>query len=108
MPSPSTVAVIGGGIVGLASAYKLQQSSRYDRVVVLEKEADVGRHQSAHNSGVLHAGPYYAPGSLKARFAVEGLREMVAFCREHGIALVTEGRRAGRMRSGCRGGGAAG
>ena len=85
-PSPSTVAVIGGGIVGLASAYKLQQSRRYDRVVVLEKEADVGRHQSAHNSGVLHAGLYYTPGSLKARFAVEGLREMVAFCREHGIA----------------------
>ena len=81
-----TVAVIGGGLVGLASAYKLRETGRYDRVVVLEKERDVGMHQSTHNSGVLHAGLHYTPGSLKARFAVAGLREMVAFCREHGIA----------------------
>jgi (S)-2-hydroxyglutarate dehydrogenase len=84
MPS---VTVIGGGLVGLASAYKLQLSGRFDRVTVIEKEADVARHQSTHNSGVLHAGLYYAPGSLKARFAVSGLREMVAFCREHDIAF---------------------
>ncbi|MDB4877500.1 MAG: dependent oxidoreductase [Gemmatimonadetes bacterium] len=83
MPS---IAVIGGGLVGLASALKLQQTGRFDRVVLLEKERDVGQHQSTHNSGVLHAGLYYAPGSLKARFAIDGLREMVAFCREHGIA----------------------
>jgi L-2-hydroxyglutarate oxidase len=82
----TTVAVIGGGLVGLASAYKLRASGRYDRVVVLEKERDVGQHQSTHNSGVLHAGLHYKPGSLKARFALAGLREMVAFCREHGIA----------------------
>jgi L-2-hydroxyglutarate oxidase len=82
----TTVAVIGGGLVGLASAYKLLEGGRFDRVVLLEKEADVGRHQSTHNSGVLHAGLYYAPGSLKARMAVHGLREMVAFCRAHDIA----------------------
>jgi L-2-hydroxyglutarate oxidase len=81
-----TVAVIGGGLVGLASAYKLRATGRYDRVLVLEKEHDVGQHQSTHNSGVLHAGLHYRPGSLKARFALSGLREMVAFCREHGIA----------------------
>jgi L-2-hydroxyglutarate oxidase len=82
MPS---VAVIGGGLVGLASAYKLQLSGRFDRVMLLEKEHEVARHQSTHNSGVLHAGLYYAPGSLKARFAVHGLREMVAFCRTHDV-----------------------
>src|SRR5205809_1951137 len=81
-----TVAVIGGGLVGLASAYRLQQTGRYDRVVLLEKEPDVGRHQSTHNSGVLHCGLHYKPGSRKARFAREGLRAMVAFCRAHGIA----------------------
>src|SRR5579884_1211567 len=81
-----TVAVIGGGLVGLGSAYKLQRGGRFDRVIVIEKERDVGLHQSTHNSGVLHAGLYYAPGSLKARLAVAGLREMVAFCLEHGIA----------------------
>jgi L-2-hydroxyglutarate oxidase len=82
----ASVAVIGGGLVGLASAFKLRATERYDRVFVLEKEHDVGQHQSTHNSGVLHAGLHYKPGSLKARFAVAGLREMVAFCREHGIA----------------------
>src|SRR4051812_30657176 len=82
----ATVAVLGGGLVGLASAYKLQLDGRFDRVVLLEKEREVAMHQSTHNSGVLHAGLYYAPGSLKARLAVAGLREMVAFCREHGIA----------------------
>src|SRR5437764_2101614 len=81
-----TVAVIGGGLVGLASAYKLLLGGRFDRVVLIDKEPDVGLHQSTHNSGVLHAGLYYAPGSLKARLAVQGLREMVAFCREHGVA----------------------
>jgi (S)-2-hydroxyglutarate dehydrogenase len=55
------------------------------KIVVLEKEADVGQHQSGHNSGVLHAGLYYKPGSLKARLAVHGIRQMKAFCKEHGI-----------------------
>lgn len=79
-------AIIGGGLVGLATAYKLLEAYPGTRVIVLEKEHDVGLHQSTHNSGVLHAGLHYAPGSLKARLARDGIREMVAFCREHGIA----------------------
>jgi len=79
------IAVIGGGIVGLAVARELLTSMPGARVVLLEKEADVGRHQSSHNSGVLHAGLYYKPGSLKARLAVQGIRLMTAFCRDHAI-----------------------
>ena len=78
--------VVGGGIIGLATAYKLLLADRSRRVVVVEKEAKVGQHQSGHNSGVLHAGLYYAPGSLKARLAVDGIRQMKRFCAEHGIA----------------------
>ena len=78
--------VIGGGIIGLATAYKLLSVDRHRRVIVLEKESKVGQHQSGHNSGVLHAGLYYAPGSLKARLAVDGIRQMKRFCAEHGIA----------------------
>lgn len=77
--------VIGGGIVGLAAAWKLLLASLRGSVTVLEKEAYVGRHQSGHNSGVLHAGLYYAPGSLKARLAVSGIRQMTKFCREHHV-----------------------
>jgi L-2-hydroxyglutarate oxidase len=82
----SRVIIIGGGIVGLATAYRLLQARPAAKVTVLEKESGPGRHQSTHNSGVLHAGLYYQPGSLKARLAVAGIREMVAFCRQHGIA----------------------
>lgn len=77
--------VIGGGIVGLAAAWKLMLANLRGSVTVLEKEAFVGRHQSGHNSGVLHAGLYYAPGSLKARLAVSGIRQMTKFCREHHV-----------------------
>jgi len=80
------VVVVGGGIVGLATAWKLLRSHPGTAVTVLEKEAGVGRHQSGHNSGVLHAGLYYRPGSAKARLAVAGIREMTAFCAEHGVA----------------------
>jgi L-2-hydroxyglutarate oxidase len=79
------LAVVGGGIVGLAVAHKLMRRFPGSRIVVLEKEPDVGRHQSGHNSGVLHAGLYYKPGSLKARLAVAGIRQMTGFCREHSI-----------------------
>jgi len=79
-------AVVGGGIVGLAVALRLTRAFPGAPVVVLEKEKGVGRHQSGHNSGVLHAGLYYKPGSLKAKLAVDGIRQMAAFCREHGIA----------------------
>lgn len=80
------VAIVGGGLVGLATAYRLLQAHPHAAVTVLEKESGPGQHQSTHNSGVLHAGLYYKPGSLKARLAVQGIREMIAFCREHGIA----------------------
>src|SRR5208283_5452281 len=78
--------VIGGGIVGLATALRLLEVRPRLRLVLLEKEDTLARHQSGHNSGVLHAGLYYKPGSDKAKLSVSGLQEMVAFCREHGIA----------------------
>ena len=81
-----TIGIIGGGIIGLATAYRFGQKRPDWKAVVFEKEPDVGRHQTGHNSGVLHAGLYYKPGSNKARLAVEGIRQMVAFCRENGIA----------------------
>src|ERR1700685_3919469 len=77
--------VVGGGIIGLATAWRLGQRFPGVRVTVLEKEAAVGRHQSGHNSGVLHAGLYYKPGSRKARLAVTGIRQMVEFCQQHSI-----------------------
>ena len=86
MKQSNTVVVIGGGLIGLATARALLRRDPSRNVVVLEKEHDVGRHQSTHNSGVLHAGLYYKPGSLKADFAVRGIRAMTAFCREHCVA----------------------
>jgi L-2-hydroxyglutarate oxidase LhgO len=77
--------IIGGGIVGLATALKAAQSELAREVIVLEKDGAPGGHQSSHNSGVLHCGLYYQPGSLKARLAVSGIREMIEFCRNHGI-----------------------
>jgi L-2-hydroxyglutarate oxidase len=80
-----TPLIIGGGLVGLATAWQLLRSGRVPSLTLLEKEPRVGAHQSTHNSGVLHAGLYYKPGSLKARLAVEGIREMTAYCREKNI-----------------------
>lgn len=85
MSEPKSIVVIGGGIIGLATARALLSADPSRSVTVLEKEPAVGQHQSTHNSGVLHAGLYYKPGSLKADFAVRGIRAMTAFCREHGI-----------------------
>jgi L-2-hydroxyglutarate oxidase len=79
------VVIVGGGIVGLATAYRLTERFPGARITVLEKEADVGRHQTGHNSGVLHCGLYYKPGSVKARLAVAGIRQMVEFCRQNAI-----------------------
>ncbi len=80
------LAVVGGGIVGLAVARELTRRHPGRSLIVLEREARVGEHQTGHNSGVLHAGIYYAPGSLKARLCVEGVRRMYEFCERHGIA----------------------
>jgi len=79
-----SIAVVGGGIIGLAVAYKLSQKKV--KVTVFEKEANEGLHQSGRNSGVLHCGLYYQPGSLKAELSVQGIREMIAFAKEHQIA----------------------
>lgn len=81
------VLVVGGGIIGLATAFRLGQKYRTARITVLEKETRVGQHQTGHNSGVLHSGLYYKPGSLKARMAVEGIREMTRFCEENEIPV---------------------
>ncbi|MFZ0687231.1 MAG: L-2-hydroxyglutarate oxidase [Terriglobales bacterium] len=79
------IAVIGGGIVGLSFAMQVGERFPRLRVVVLEKEPGLARHQTGHNSGVIHSGVYYKAGSLKARLCAAGAREMVAFCSLHGI-----------------------
>ncbi len=83
--SKKEIVIIGGGIVGLATAFKIGRSFPESRVTVLEKEEAVGRHQTGNNSGVLHCGLYYKPGSIKAVLAVSGIQEMMAFCKEHAI-----------------------
>ncbi|MGZ8375697.1 MAG: L-2-hydroxyglutarate oxidase [Gemmatirosa sp.] len=92
VPARGSVAIVGAGLVGLATALKLSRARPDVRVTVLEKEARVAQHQSTHNSGVLHAGLYYAPGSRKARLAVDGIRQMTAFCREHDVRHETCGK----------------
>ncbi len=77
--------IVGGGIVGLATAYQLLQRNPERRGIVLEKEPSLAQHQTGHNSGVLHSGIYYKPGSLKAINCREGKRAMETFCQEHGI-----------------------
>src|ERR1700686_3588331 len=79
------IAVIGGGIVGLSFATQATEKFPRLRVVVLEKETGVARHQSGRNSGVIHSGVYYKAGSLKAGLCVAGARDMVKFCSRHGI-----------------------
>jgi L-2-hydroxyglutarate oxidase len=79
------LAIIGGGIVGLATALQVTESFPGLSVVVIEKEAGLAQHQTGRNSGVIHAGVYYQPGSLKARFCKEGVEATIRFCREHGL-----------------------
>ena len=85
MTQASDIAIIGGGIVGLATALALTDRYPRARLVLLDKEPKLAAHQTGHNSGVIHSGIYYKPGSLKARLCVEGARLMKAFCTEHGI-----------------------
>ena len=81
--SKKNIAIIGGGILGLAIAFKL--SRKNPNIFLFEKEKDLGKHQSGNNSGVLHSGLYYKPKSLKAMLAVKGIREMIKFCNDYEI-----------------------
>jgi L-2-hydroxyglutarate oxidase LhgO len=87
MDDRADVVVIGGGIVGLATAYRLLEARPSVRLLLLEKEPALAQHQTGHNSGVVHAGLYYTPGSLKATLCREGKAELEAFCEAHGIGV---------------------
>lgn len=80
-----TITIIGGGIAGLATAYQLLRLRPELQVTVLEKEALVAQHQTGHNSGVIHSGIYYAPGSLKAQNCIRGYHQLIEFCKEHEV-----------------------
>lgn len=80
------ILVVGGGIVGLSTAMHISQKFPHLKVTVLEKEKDLAQHQTGHNSGVIHAGVYYAPGSMKARFCKAGVEATISFCKKHNIA----------------------
>ncbi|MGZ8615380.1 MAG: L-2-hydroxyglutarate oxidase [Actinomycetota bacterium] len=81
------VVVVGGGIVGMATAFALRRADAERRIAVVEREDRLAAHQSGNNSNVIHSGLYYAPGTLKAKLAVEGNRETVAFCRAHDLPV---------------------
>ena len=82
---PWDAVIVGGGIVGAATMYKLQARFPAKRILLLEKEALLSDHQTGHNSGVIHSGIYYKPGSKKAKTCVQGRRELVAFAKQHGV-----------------------
>ena len=84
-PERCDLAIVGGGVVGLAVARELAGRNPDASICVLERESQLGTHQTGHNSGVIHAGVYYAPGSLKARLCVEGARELYEYCEAHDI-----------------------
>lgn len=79
------VIVIGAGLVGLATAYQILKKDNNLKILILEKEKDVAQHQSGHNSGVIHSGIYYKPGSLKAKNCLEGYNSIINFAKEHGV-----------------------
>src|SRR5258708_31562043 len=81
------IAIVGGGIVGLAVAREFLLRNPRLRLILIEKEARLGTHQSGHNSGVIHSGIYYKPGSTKAQACVAGHQAMIAFCRDRGITF---------------------
>lgn len=91
-PAECDLAVVGGGILGLAVARELGRRRRGMEIVVLEREQEPARHQTGHNSGVVHAGIYYAPGSLKARLCVQGARAMYEYCGERGVPVERVGK----------------
>lgn len=77
--------IVGGGLVGAATFYKLQKAQPQAKIAILEKESSLSRHQSGRNSGVIHSGLYYKPGTYKAKNCVDGRQQLVAFAMEHGI-----------------------
>jgi L-2-hydroxyglutarate oxidase len=85
MASQYDVTIIGGGILGLATALKISATHPRTRLLILEKEAQLARHQTGNNSGVIHSGLYYRPGSLKARTCVTGRKELIGFCDENSV-----------------------
>lgn len=78
--------IIGGGIIGISTAWQLQQRHPHSKILLLEKEEEYATHQTGHNSGVVHAGVYYAPGSLKARLCKAGAKATISFCQQNNIA----------------------
>ena len=90
--SKKDVVIVGGGIIGLATAWQLIEQSPNSRVVLLEKEASLARHQTGRNSGVIHSGIYYKPGSMRARNCRDGKKALEAFCSEYGVAWEKTGK----------------
>src|SRR2546429_4123606 len=109
VPERCDPAVVGAGILGLATARELGKRHPGLKIAVREREAEPGMHQTGHNSGVVHAGIYYAPGSLKARLCVAGARELYDYCEERGIPtercgkviVATEESELGRLQALC-------
>lgn len=92
MAQVTDILVIGGGIIGMATALELQSRDPAMKVILLEKEATPAAHQSGHNSGVIHAGVYYAPRSMKAQFCRAGVQATRAFCEAHGVPTENTGK----------------
>ena len=85
MASQYDLTIIGGGIVGLATALKILEAYPRTKVLILEKETQLARHQTGNNSGVIHSGLYYRPGSLKARSCVTGRKALIEFCNQNAV-----------------------
>ena len=84
--------IIGGGIVGVSTAWQMQQRYPDAAILLIEKETTLAQHQTSHNSGVIHAGVYYQPGSLKADFCKRGAAATMDFCREHAVPMLQCGK----------------
>src|SRR5699024_7253991 len=86
------IIIVGAGIIGLSTAYQLSKMHKDKSIIVLDKEGSVAKHQTGHNSGVIHSGIYYKPGSFKAIFAKNGSNSMYEFCEEHDIKYKQSGK----------------
>src|SRR5210317_2070362 len=79
------IVIVGGGIVGVSTAYQIAEKFPESQITLIEKESELAAHQTGHNSGVIHSGVYYKPGSLKAQNCLNGYKMMLAFCNEYNI-----------------------